>query len=74
LRDALEAPNPVDLYRQILGEAQEGTITIVSIGFFDKLAALLGSEPDMYCNLTGRELVATKVKELIVMGGDYPRC
>jgi len=74
LQDTLKTPNPVDLYRQILCEAQNGTVTIISIGFFDNLAGLLDSEADAYSNLTGRELIATKVKELVVMGGDYPRC
>ena len=74
LQDASRAPNPVDLYRQILGEAQNGSITIVSIGFFDNLAALVDSEPDGHSNMTGRELIAAMVKDLAVMGGEYPRC
>lgn len=73
LQDTSKSPNPVDLYRRILNDAQGGSITIVSIGFFDNLAALLDSGPDVYSNLTGNELIATKVKDLIVMGGDYPR-
>ena len=72
LQDTLKSPNPVDLYRKILDKAQDDSITIVSIGFFDNLALLLDSGPDAYSNLTGRELIATKVKDLIVMGGDYP--
>ena len=73
LQDAARAPDPVDLYRRTLSGAQDGSITIVSIGFFDNLAALLDSELDSYSNLTGKELIATKVKDLVVMGGDYPR-
>ena len=73
LQDVLKTPNPVDLYRQILDGAQGVSITIVSIGFFDNLAGLLDSKPDAYSNLTGKELIATKVKDLVIMGGDYPR-
>ena len=73
LQDATSTPDPVDLYRQTLSEAQDDSITIVSIGFFDNLAALLDSEPDVYSHLTGRELIAAKVKDLVIMGGDYPR-
>lgn len=73
LQDALKTPNPVDLYRQILNVAQDSSITIVSIGFFDNLAGLLDSKPDVYSNLTGKELIAAKVKDLVIMGGDYPR-
>ena len=73
LQDATRAPNPVDLYRRTLSGAQNGSITIVSIGFFDNLSALLDSEPDSYSNLTGKELITAKVKELVIMGGDYPR-
>ena len=73
LQDAAKTPNPVDLYRQILNGAQDNSITVVSIGFFDNLAALLDSKPDAYSNLTGEELITTKVKDLVIMGGDYPR-
>ena len=73
LQDATRTPNPVDLYRQTLGGAQNGSITIISIGFFGNLAALLDSEPDTHSNLTGKELITTKVKDLVIMGGDYPR-
>ena len=72
LQDTLKTPNPVDLYRKILDKAQDDSITIVSIGFFDNLALLLDSGPDAYSNLTGRELITTKVKDIVVMGGDYP--
>ena len=73
LQEAAETPKPVDLYRQILNGAQDDSITVVSIGFFDNLAGLLDSKPDAYSNLTGEELIITKVKDLVIMGGDYPR-
>ncbi|KAF6805933.1 inosine uridine-preferring nucleoside hydrolase [Colletotrichum sojae] len=61
----------VALYRKILAEADE-PVTIASIGFFANLAGLLDSGPDEYSTLTGPELIAAKVSELVVMGGGYP--
>jgi hypothetical protein len=37
-----------------------------------QLSGLLNSTADEYSDLTGLELIATKVSELVVMGGDYP--
>ena len=65
-------PNAVDLYRQILAEQPGRSVTIVSIGFLTNLQGLLASEPDEYSVLDGSELVAAKVRELVVMGGQYP--
>jgi inosine-uridine nucleoside N-ribohydrolase len=65
-------PNAVDLYRQILAEQPDESVTIVSIGFLTNLHGLLASEPDEYSTLGGSALVAAKVRELVVMGGQYP--
>ncbi|KAH9228749.1 hypothetical protein K456DRAFT_1874661 [Colletotrichum gloeosporioides 23] len=70
--DADEAWDPVKLYRKLLAEAEDDSVTIASIGFLHNLSALLNSTADSYSELTGPELVAMKVKELVVMGGDYP--
>ncbi|KAI8316913.1 hypothetical protein K4K59_012415 [Colletotrichum sp. SAR11_240] len=72
MSDADEAWDPVKLYRKLLAEAEDDSVTIASIGFLHNLSALLNSTADTYSELTGPELVATKVKELVVMGGDYP--
>ncbi|KAI0527814.1 inosine/uridine-preferring nucleoside hydrolase [Xylaria bambusicola] len=69
---AEEAWDPVALYRKVLAEAEDGTVTIASIGFFDNLSGLLNSTADDYSDLDGRELVARKVSELVIMGGGYP--
>lgn len=77
------------LYRKVLGEAEDGSVTIASIGFLDnvsstsiyrrlsplircQLSGLLNSTPDSYSDLSGRDLVARKVAELVIMGGGYP--
>ncbi|KAI1110277.1 inosine/uridine-preferring nucleoside hydrolase [Nemania sp. NC0429] len=69
---AEDAWDPVALYRKVLAEAEDGSVTIASIGFLDNLSALLNSTADSYSDLPGRELVARKVSELVVMGGEYP--
>lgn len=84
-----EAWDPVALYRKVLSEAEDGSVTIASIGFLDnvsltalyhrcgglikwQLSGLLNSTADSYSDLSGRDLAARKVAELVVMGGGYP--
>ncbi|KFY08669.1 hypothetical protein V492_06026 [Pseudogymnoascus sp. VKM F-4246] len=69
---AEEAWDPVLLYRKLLSEAEDGSVTIASIGFLDSLSGLLNSTADSYSILNGRDLVARKVAELVIMGGGYP--
>ncbi|KAK4102522.1 inosine/uridine-preferring nucleoside hydrolase [Parathielavia hyrcaniae] len=64
--------DPVALYRKVLAEAEDGSVTIASIGFLDNLSALLNSTADASSPLSGRDLVSLKVSELVVMGGSYP--
>ncbi|OBR02636.1 Inosine/uridine-preferring nucleoside hydrolase [Colletotrichum higginsianum IMI 349063] len=68
---AEDAWNAVSLYRKLLAEA-DGPVTIVSIGFFENLSGLLNSTADAHSDLAGPALVASKVAELVVMGGGYP--
>ncbi|GKT46876.1 inosine-uridine preferring nucleoside hydrolase [Colletotrichum spaethianum] len=72
IADADDAWDPVELYRKLLADAEDNSVTIASIGFLHNLSNLLNSTADAYSNHTGPELVKTKVKELVVMGGDYP--
>lgn len=62
----------VALYRKTLAAQPDGSVTVVAVGFMKNLADLLKSGPDGYSKLSGDELVARKVKELVVMGGGYP--
>ncbi|PSN64754.1 nucleoside hydrolase [Corynespora cassiicola Philippines] len=64
--------DPVDLYRKTLSEAQDGSVTIASIGFFGSLSGLLNSTADAHSPLPGPQLVERKVRKLVVMGGGYP--
>ncbi|KAH8602674.1 inosine/uridine-preferring nucleoside hydrolase [Bisporella sp. PMI_857] len=67
-----QAWDPVGLYRKVLAEADDDSVTIASIGFFDNLSGLLNSTADPFSNLSGPKLIAKKVSKLVVMGGGYP--
>ncbi|KAK3356882.1 inosine/uridine-preferring nucleoside hydrolase [Lasiosphaeria hispida] len=68
---AEDAWDPVGLYRRVLAGA-EGGVTVVSIGFLENLSGLLNSTADEHSSLSGPELIAAKVSELVIMGGEYP--
>ena len=59
------------LYRKLLAEQPDHSVTIASIGFVTTLSRLLQSGPDEYSPLNGVELVRTKVKEIYAMGGVF---
>ncbi|RFS26582.1 nucleoside hydrolase [Chitinophaga silvatica] len=68
-----EVPDAVTLYRKILAGRPDKSVTIVTVGFFTNLANLLNSKPDTYSKLSGKELVARKVKQLVSMAGHFPK-
>lgn len=59
----------VMLYRKLLAKAEDASVSIVSVGFSTNLALLLDTEADEYSPLTGKELIAKKVKRLVTMAG-----
>ncbi len=63
-------PDAHILYRKLLSEAPDSSVTIISVGFSTNLARLLDTPADEYSPLTGRELVARKVKLLSNMAGN----
>lgn len=63
----------VTLYRKVLAQQPDFSVTIVTIGYLTNLKDLLASKPDAYSELSGQDLVRLKVKRLICMGGQYPR-
>jgi hypothetical protein len=67
-----EYPDAVVLYRQILAQQPDGSVTVVAVGMLRNIANLLRSAPDAASPLDGRALVARKVKRLDIMGGKYP--
>ena len=59
------------LYRKILAQQPDKSVTIASIGFVTSLARLLESGPDEYSPLSGLELVQRKIKNIYCMGGVF---
>lgn len=70
--DIENPPAALDLYRDILEAAPDGSVTIVSVGYLTNLDALLSSQPDERSNRSGTELVSAKVAQWVSMGGAYP--
>lgn len=67
-----EAPDATELYRKILAAQPDKSVTIITVGFFTNLAALLQSKPDNYSELDGKQLVQKKVKRVVSMAGKFP--
>jgi len=66
-----DAPDATDLLRVILAGQADGSVVIVQVGFSTNMARLLESEPDEHSPLSGRALVAKKVKVLSAIAGAF---
>jgi inosine-uridine nucleoside N-ribohydrolase len=62
----------VNVYRRALVGQADGSVVMVGTGYEENLAALLASPADSISPLNGHDLVAQKVKTLVLMGGGYP--
>lgn len=67
-----DAPDAVKVYRRVLSAQPDNSVVICTIGFFTNLKDLLLSGGDEYSPLSGRDLVAKKVKRLVSMAGLFP--
>jgi inosine-uridine nucleoside N-ribohydrolase len=65
------ATDALALYRRLLAEAPDKSITIVTVGFFTNMANLLRSGPDKYSAKNGLSLIKQKVKLLVSMAGRF---
>lgn len=72
VRHADDVRDSLEVYRSTLAAEPDGSVKIVAIGHLKALYDLLFSQPDQWSPLSGRKLVANKVAELVVMGGQYP--
>lgn len=68
-----QAEDAVALYRKTLAAQPDQSVTIVTVGFLTNLANLLESPADEFSTLTGKELIAKKVKRLVCMAGHFPQ-
>ena len=62
LTKSVPVPESVSTLRKLLSEAEDSSVAYISVGFSTNLANLLKSSPDANSELSGRELVAKKIK------------
>ncbi len=72
VRSNNDIPDAVALYRQILAKQPDHSVTVITVGFLTNLANLLDSKPDQYSPLSGKALVAKKIKQVVSMAGKFP--
>ncbi len=66
-----QAEDATSLYRRILANQPDSSVTIVTVGFMTNMANLLESKPDRYSPLDGSALVKKKVKQLVSMAAHF---
>jgi pyrimidine-specific ribonucleoside hydrolase len=72
IRNSSQAQPAVGLYRRLLADQPDHSVTVVAIGGDTNLAGLLRSGPGEGSALPGRTLVARKVKKLVIEDGLFP--
>jgi inosine-uridine nucleoside N-ribohydrolase len=70
LRSGADAPDAVVVLRQALAAQPDHSVVIIQVGFSTNLAHLLDDSGELD---QSRELVARKVKLLVMMGGDFAK-
>ena len=71
IKNHSQFPKAVEQYRKTLAKQPDNSVYIISVGFSTNLAQLLDSPADKYSTLTGKELVAKKVRLLSMMMGHF---
>lgn len=66
-----DAPEAVGLLRSLLATQPDASVVLVQTGFFTNFKRLLESLPDATSPLSGRDLIAKKVKSLSIMAGAF---
>lgn len=66
-----DAPEATGLLRKLLAAQPDNSVTLVQVGFFTNFQRLLASQPDAVSPLSGRDLIAKKVKALSIMAGAF---
>jgi inosine-uridine nucleoside N-ribohydrolase len=72
MKSTSDAPDAVTVYRKILTEQPDTSVTIVTVGFLTNMSNLLNSKGDNISPLSGKELISKKVKRLVSMAGRFP--
>lgn len=71
LQRSSDAPDAVKLLRRLLSHQPDRSVTLVQVGYFSNLAALLDTPGDEFSPMKGRDLAEQKVKLLSVMAGAF---
>lgn len=71
-QDQNTVKDAVSVYRELLSKSANNEVVIVSVGPMKNILDLLESYPDKYSSLNGKTLLHTKVKEMVIMGGNFP--
>ena len=61
-------PSAVSVYRKLLADAQDNSVTVLCVGMLTAATCALSSPPDDISPLNGVELFRKKVKQIITMG------
>lgn len=69
--DTKTLPDAVPFLRQLLAGEPDNSVVLVQVGFFTNFARLLDTPADDISPLTGKELIARKVKFLSLMAGAF---
>lgn len=60
------------LYRKILEQAEDSSIVLLTVGPLKNIQNLINSQADTISPYSGEELISQKVKEMVIMGGEFP--
>ena len=72
VRSIDNVPDATQLYRELLSQADDKSVVIVTVGPLYNIQALLDSEADSNSEMSGKDLVQQKVSEFVIMGGEFP--
>jgi len=67
-----KVPDATLLYRKILADSPDNSIVIITVGPLKNIENLINSKGDAFSGLDGTELINKKVKEFVIMGGNFP--
>jgi len=70
--DQSDAEDAVKLYRRLLSTSKDQEVIIVSVGPMKNILDLLNSPADALSPLNGNDLLHAKVKEMVIMGRNFP--
>ncbi|MBC9795748.1 nucleoside hydrolase [Sinomicrobium weinanense] len=66
-----DVPGAVQVYRSLLRNQPDTSVTIVTVGYLTNMKNLLQSPPDSISDMNGMELVKKKVKKWVAMAGNF---